>query len=122
MKTIFLLDDSRDFLSMMKIFVQARCGCGVFTATSYESTVGNEDSVLKSDMAFLDINLGPEKQTGVDVYHWLRGHGYRRPIYFLTGHAKMSPEVQQAEALGDVVVLTKPIPSQDLKGLIGSLQ
>jgi FixJ family two-component response regulator len=118
MKTIFFLDDSTDFLMLAQMFVEATCDSKAITCDSYENALLNEPSILASDMAFLDINLGPRKPSGIDVYRWLQTKGYKKPIYFLTGHGKESPEAQAAEALGGASLLTKPLPNQELRRII----
>lgn len=120
MKTVFFLDDDSDFLEVMKLFVELNSKCSVQTATSYDETIGLSDTVLKSDLIFLDINLGPRSPSGLDVFRWLRKNGYVRKIYFLTGHARHAPEVREAEACDDAVVLSKPFPYKDLLTLIQS--
>ncbi|MES2855679.1 MAG: response regulator [Bdellovibrionota bacterium] len=118
MKTVLFLDDSADFLSLVKIFVERRCECKALTLISYEDFIAHEKAVLESDIAFLDINLGPNSPSGIEAFHWLRKNGYAKPIYFLTGHAKNSPMVLEAEALHDVKVLSKPLPNHELKALL----
>ncbi|MEZ0392914.1 MAG: response regulator [Pseudobdellovibrionaceae bacterium] len=120
MKTIFFLDDSSEFLSLVKLLIERKCDCQTVTSSSYDQALQNEGPILDSDLAFLDINLGDESHSGLDVYRWLREKGYQKPVYFLTGHGKNSPDVQAAEALGQQVkVLTKPIPNKELMDLIG---
>lgn len=120
MKTIFFLDDSEDFLEIAKIFVETSGDYRALTSKSYDETLTHEDEVLHSDVAFLDINLGPNSPSGIQVFRWLRQKGYSHPIYFLTGHAKNSAEVQAAQAEGNVSVLTKPFSPEKLLQLIGA--
>lgn len=116
-KTVFFLDDNQDYLNVVTMFVERSCGHHVLAANSYENTVADYKRILNSDLAFLDINLGSDQYSGVDVYRWMKENGYKKQIYFLTGHGKDSFEVQKAEALG-AVVLTKPFPNSELKALI----
>lgn len=118
MKTIFFLDDSPEFLFLVQKYIEHESGCKALTAESYDKTVLNEAPVMSSDMAFLDINLGSDVPSGIDVYLWLREKGYKKPIYFLTGHGANSVEVKKAAALGDVKILTKPLPHKTLLKLI----
>jgi response regulator RpfG family c-di-GMP phosphodiesterase len=120
MKKIFFLDDSPDFLFLAKKFVENRCDCLALTTENFESTKKNESSILDTDIAFLDINLGANSPSGVDVYHWMRNKGYKKPIYFLTAHAESSSEIRSIEASGEVTVLSKPLRPDTLKNIIES--
>jgi ActR/RegA family two-component response regulator len=119
MKTVFFLDDSSEFLALMKLFVERRCGSKATMATSFSDALSKEESVLHSDMAFLDVNLGSDQPSGIDFYRWLREKGYDRPIYFLTGHARNSAVIREIESLEDVSIFNKPLPHQTLQALIG---
>lgn len=118
MKTVFFLDDSQEFLYLMKLFVEKNCNCQTITTTSYQDTLSHEASILNSDLAFLDINLGFSDKSGLDVYRWLKQKGYQKPIYFLTGHAKDSIEANEAAALSGALVINKPIAPNELKKMI----
>jgi FixJ family two-component response regulator len=48
----------------------------------------------------------------VEVSRWLREHGFRGRIIFLTGHAAYNPDVLAAKATG-ALVLEKPVESSD---------
>lgn len=120
MKTVFFLDDDPDYLFLVKRFTENRCHCHVLTAKSFDETVRNENNILNADIAFLDINLGADSPSGVEVFRRLRAHGFDKPIYFLTGHARNSPEIKAAESLGEVKVLSKPIRPLVLQELIGT--
>lgn len=120
MKTIFFLDDSEDFLEIAKMFVENSGDYRAITSKSYKESLLLEREILASNVAFLDINLGLHEPSGVQVFRWLREKGYNHPIYFLTGHAKNSAEVQAAQAEGNVSVLTKPFSPEKLLHLIGA--
>src|SRR5262249_49958052 len=79
------------------------------TLRSMREVVSRCDEVLRCDSAILDINLGFDEPSGVEVYRWLRAQGFSRPIRFLTGHASRIPEVAEALRLGDVKLYSKPI-------------
>lgn len=118
MKKIFFLDDDKELLDLMVLLTETCCKSSAVSCDSLEDVVRSSDQVLNTNMAFLDINLGPQKPSGLEVYRWLRKQGYQKPIYFLTGHGANAPEVIEAKALGAVRVLTKPLPTHDLQSLI----
>jgi CheY-like chemotaxis protein len=76
---------------------------------SYPALLAHGEEALHCSLAILDISLGTADATGLEAYRWLRGHGFRGRIMFLTGHAQSHPLVQQARGLGDVQVFAKPI-------------
>lgn len=121
MKTIFFLDDSQELLEVMKVFAETNCVCQVILASSFDEMFSKEEDVLKSDMAFLDINLGSHQPSGVQAYRWLRSLGYNKPVYFLTGHAVDSEETREAHIFDEAQVLLKPVAAQNLIQIIGSL-
>ena len=121
MRSIFFLDDSEEFLDVMKVFVKATCDCEAITCSDFESMNLKAEEILKSEMAFLDINLGTHQPSGVQAYRWLKSQGYNKPVFFLTGHAKDSEKARQALAFEGVQIIQKPIPPQELRNLIGTL-
>lgn len=82
MKTIFFLDDSQEFLEIMKIFAEASCNSKALLASSFDEMFSKTDDILKCDMAFLDINLGGHQPSGVQAYRWLRKMGFDKPVFF----------------------------------------
>lgn len=120
MRSIFFLDDSEDYLEVIKVFVQAACDYEAITCANIENMQSRIDEILKSEMAFLDINLGLNQPSGIQAYRWLRSQGYNKPVFFLTGHGKDSDEAKQASIFEEVRVIQKPIPPQDFRDLIES--
>ena len=115
---IFVLDDDRDLLDSMVAVVQGLYQRPCITATSVREMVDLSAQVLRSQLAFLDINLGPGKPSGVEGYRWLRKQKYRGRVVFFTGHAHSHPQVQEALRLGDAAVVQKPVPIAALLKLI----
>jgi two-component system nitrogen regulation response regulator NtrX len=64
---------------------------------------------LACELALLDVNLGEGEPSGVDVCMWLRTHGYRGPIVFLTGHASSDPRVVAASRQPNTRIMVKPV-------------
>ena len=115
---VLLVDDSEDLLELMTVLVQHLCNRPVLAAKSLDEVASFADEVLSCELALLDINLGADRPSGIDVYRWLRAAGFKAPIVFLTGHAKSYPLVIEAESLGDAQVLCKPLVSEDLLNII----
>ncbi|MBS2029260.1 MAG: response regulator [Deltaproteobacteria bacterium] len=63
---------------------------------------------VTSDLALLDINLGPGQPTGLEVYDWLAAHGFAGRLVFITGHATTNPLVREAAAVPMATLLSKP--------------
>lgn len=112
--SILVLDDCEDLLQLSKVFIERLCDKHAITVKSLHEIETIEESALGCEMALLDINLGANEPNGLDVYHWLRDHGFKNRIVFLTGHARTYPLVAEAERLGDAKVLSKPLLPADL--------
>lgn len=72
------------------------------------------------DLAILDINLGPGRESGLDAYRWLRSHGYEGRIAFLTGHGRNHPLVADALRTGDATVHDKPVTVVEFRAILSS--
>ncbi len=118
--SILFLDDCEDLLRLAKCFIDRQCGYKAITVKSMFEIEALGDRVFSCKLAILDINLGPNEPSGIDVYRWLRAHKFRAPIFFLTGHAATSPLVEEAERLGDATILSKPIEPSILVDIIRS--
>jgi ActR/RegA family two-component response regulator len=108
-------DDLRELVvELVTIVFQRRCvGVG-----SYEELVGLGEEVLGCRVAILDINLGPNRRSGIDAYTWLRDKGYTGRIVFLTGHASTHPLVVEAKRIGDAEIFSKPIDHDRLRSIV----
>lgn len=82
----------------------------VLLANSVHDMIAQGAEVLRCGHAFLDIDLGPNRPTGVDAYMWLKAERFSGRIYFMTGHGSRHPTVAKARAFGQVEVLSKPVP------------
>lgn len=108
-------DDLRELVvELVTVVLQRRC-VGV---ASYEELVGLGEEALGCNVAILDINLGPNRRSGIDVYAWLRDMGYTGRIVFLTGHASTHPLVVEAKRIGDAEIFSKPIDPDRLRSII----
>ena len=108
-------DDLRDvFIELTEFTLHRQC----VGARSYDELVALGSRALDCDIAIVDINLGPNRPSGLDAYRWLRGHGHRGRIVFLTGHAATHPLVVEAQRIGDAEVVAKPIEPERLRSII----
>ena len=112
-------DDLRDVLIELTEFTLHHECYGV---RSYEELVALGERALACSVAIVDINLGPNQRSGIDAYRWLREHGHRGRIVFLTGHASTHPLVVQAQRIGDAEIVSKPIEPARLRSLIEGTQ
>jgi FixJ family two-component response regulator len=108
-------DDLREvFAALVGIELERRCvGVG-----SYQELVALGDHALECGVAILDINLGPNRPSGIDAYAWLRSRGFTGRIVFLTGHASNHPLVLQAHRIGDAEIFSKPIEPDQLRFVV----
>ena len=108
-KRVLFLDDDED---LRDIVVQVLEGLEVTcdaVASVAEMKAALERSGKPIDVAIIDINLGPGRESGLDAYRWLRRHGFEGRIAFLTGHGRTHPLVADALRAGDATVHDKPI-------------
>jgi DNA-binding response OmpR family regulator len=115
---VLLLEDDADQLEMLAMALSLVCGRECVRARSFDELVHSARAALSSDVALLDVNLGPRQPSGIDAYHWLREQKYAGKICFLTGHARSHPLVAQALAAGDAQLIEKPISTQQLCALV----
>jgi FixJ family two-component response regulator len=108
-------DDLRELVvELVTVVFNRRCvGVG-----SYEELVALGEEALECRVAILDINLGPDRRSGIDAYTWLRDQGYKGRIVFLTGHASTHPLVVEAQRIGDVEIFSKPIEPDRLRSIV----
>jgi FixJ family two-component response regulator len=105
---VIILDDDEDLrqsvVATVELFTKRHCaGVG-----SFKELVGARGVVMHSKLAILDINLGPDRPSGIDAYRWLRKEGYTGVVVFLTGHGRSDPQVAAARELGDTRIFQKP--------------
>lgn len=115
--TVLILDDDSNLLNVMGEFLEILGSYKTVRLKSYEDMAQKSAEALNSDVAFLDVNLGAACPSGIDSYHWLREHGYKGRIFFLTGHAQSHPMVIEAKHFGDAQVLSKPVDGDLLLSL-----
>ena len=114
---LFVEDDAdlrRMFARLVAVFLERQC----VSVGSFEELVALGQEALSCGAAILDINLGPNRASGIDAYAWLRQQGYTGRIAFLTGHASSHPLVVKALRLGDAEVFSKPIDLNRMRLLV----
>src|SRR5262249_41194586 len=105
---VLFLDDSEDLRDLVKILLETSLQVECMCFASLRDMERHSSDVLRASVAILDINLGPNAPDGIDVFNWLKQHGFHGKILFLTGHARTMPQVTEAEKNG-VEVLEKPL-------------
>jgi FixJ family two-component response regulator len=108
-------DDLRELVvELVSVVLKRRCvGVG-----SYEELAALGEAALGASVAILDINLGPDRRSGIDAYTWLREKGFKGRIVFLTGHASTHPLVVEAQRIGDAEIFSKPIEPDRLRSIV----
>jgi FixJ family two-component response regulator len=115
---VFVLEDDEDLRTMIASFLENSCRCTVYPMKSLREMEGHLEDLPHLFAAIVDINLGPAEPTGIDAYRWLRSHGFKGRIIFLTGHARSHPVVREAYLIGDAIVLEKPTGIMQLKSAL----
>ena len=116
--TVLLLDDDPDLRDTLGEVIAEVCHRSCVSAGSYEALVALAGQALGCELAILDVNLGPDRPSGVDACEWLLAHGFQGRIVFLTGHARTHPAVEQACRIGAASVHQKPISMDLLRSLV----
>ena len=115
---VLYVEDNDDLRELVVELVTAVLKHRCVGVASYEELVGLGEEALGCSVAILDINLGPNRRSGIDAYAWLRDRGYTGRIVFLTGHASTHPLVIEAQRIGDAQIFSKPIDPDRLRSII----
>jgi DNA-binding NtrC family response regulator len=108
MKRILFLDDSKDLCKLMENMFDLMGFTDVNCFNSYEEISKLPVDKLNFDLAFLDVNLGNDVPTGIDVFSYLLKHDFQGKVIFLTGHGRSYPALQKTLEHPNVRVLEKP--------------
>ncbi len=117
-REVAFLDDDDDLRELVTELLAAVFDTSCVPLASHDELVEKGDRVLACNLAILDVNLGADAASGIDSYKWLREHGFRGRVAFLTGHASSHPLVAEARRVGDARVLEKPIRTELLESLL----
>lgn len=115
---VAVLDDSGDLVELICLLLSTTAEADCIGAESVADLKARANEVLATDLAVLDVNLGPGVPSGIDAYTWLVQQGYQGRIVFLTGHGATHPLVREALALGGVEVLEKPVEVEEILALV----
>jgi DNA-binding NtrC family response regulator len=116
---VLFVDDDEDLREVMQDIL-GRLGVDrVVTAASLQEVQARRDEALECGLALLDINLGTDEPTGVNVHEWLANEGFAGRIVFLTGHASNDPRVREAASVAGSRIASKPLSVGELRDLIG---
>jgi ActR/RegA family two-component response regulator len=105
---ILILDDDADMLASLVDFARTLSGRKCVAVASYDALIALAPHLADFSVAILDINLGAGRPNGIDAYRWLLDERFPGRIYFLTGHARNHPLVEEARRLGNVEIIEKP--------------
>ncbi len=111
--TVLFLDDNEDLRKLMPILLKTALGLDCICFGTLAEIQRREQEVLEAKLAILDINLGPFVPDGIAAFHWLKAHGFRGKVLFLTGHARNNPSVEAPEIDG-AKLLEKPLRPEQL--------
>lgn len=118
-KRVVVLEDDDDLRETLADLLGLTLDAECVTAKSLDELRARGREALETEVALLDVNLGPAQPSGVDAYTWLRQNGYPGRVVFLTGHGGGHPLVSEARRVGDALLLTKPVSHEQLACLIG---
>jgi signal transduction histidine kinase len=113
---ILAVDDDPDVVYVIRAYLEP-LGYEVSTATGPAQAIAAASSQV-FDLVLCDI--GMPKQSGLDVCHALRSHGYRGKLVLMTGWETEALGADQRAAECDTM-LKKPFVGTDLIRVIGSL-
>jgi DNA-binding NtrC family response regulator len=113
---VLVVDDDHDLRDVLGAIVTELCDRACLSAASFADLVALGDRALSCDVAILDVNLGPDQPSGIDVYEWLQGHGFQGRIAFLTGHARTHPAVARAHDVAHVY--QKPVTLETVRSIV----
>ena len=115
---VLFVDDDEDLRDAMQEVLGKLGVQRVITAGSLRDVEQLRSEVLECQLAVLDINLGRDEPSGIQVYEWLTSAGFAGRVVFLTGHASNDPRVQQAASLSHSKIASKPLSIAELRDLL----
>ena len=118
MRAVLFVDDSSDICQVIEAMCQSLPEVECVCVTSMSAVQARAPLVLRTGLAILDVNLGPGKPSGVDIYRWLKANNYPAKIVFLSGHARTDPQVEEAARMSGVDFFQKPLAFDQIEALI----
>ncbi|MDC0711567.1 response regulator [Stigmatella sp. ncwal1] len=118
---VLVLEDDNDLRSLLCDMLLLSGAESCVSVRSFEDLRRQQEQVPACGLALLDVNLGAGRPSGLDAYQWLRENGFTGHTVFLTGHARSHPVLDQARALANTRVMTKPVGAKDVMALVREL-
>jgi DNA-binding NtrC family response regulator len=118
MRRVLFVDDSSDLCQIIETMCQSLRGVECICVPSMSAVLERAAQVLRTDLAILDVNLGPGEPSGTEIYRWLKGQNYRGKIVFLSGHTRTDPQVVEATRIPGVDFFQKPLGFSQIEALI----
>lgn len=106
--SVLLIDDDEDVLDTMGDLVRLLGGSCV-ALSGFAELLERREEALRCALAIVDVNLGADEPSGLDVYTWLRAARFPGRVMFLSGYADNHPFVERARALVGARVVQKPL-------------
>jgi FixJ family two-component response regulator len=118
MSSILLLEDDADLREALALAFDSAGAGPVLSFGRLRDLQARSKDALASTCAVLDVNLGAREPTGLEAADWLRQHGFRGRIVFLTGHASGYSLLRETRDSPDIVIVEKPAPFSRLMSLV----
>ncbi len=115
---LLIVDDDEDLRALLKEFYEMSTTARCLAVGSMFELEKVRDEAMDCSLAILDINLGANEPSGLDIFDWLRAAGFRGRVAFLTGHADNHPLVRRAASEEGIDVYKKPMDIQRLMDLV----
>lgn len=115
---VLFVDDDEDLSEVMTTSLMHLGVRDVMRVRSLAEVQARRDDALACQLAFLDINLGPNAPNGLAVKQWLEREGFSGGTIFLTGHGSNDPRVREAASLAGSRIASKPVTLEELRGLL----
>jgi FixJ family two-component response regulator len=116
-RCVLIVDDDEDLRETLGDVLTSLNTCSI-KAGSLRDVEHRSVDLATCFLALLDINLGPNQPSGLDVCAWLIAHDFAGHIVFMTGHAAGYPLVADARSMRGVAILQKPIDLGIIEGMI----
>ena len=118
-KSLLLIDDNDDFITLVKLFLEFDTDWKIITALDGKEGIAKAQK-FQPDLILLDVKM--PNLDGIAVYKMLKSDRATRsiPTIFLTAMLGMKKKVQ-SQVNADVEVITKPIGIIALKKQITDL-
>lgn len=118
-KKVLVLDDDKDLCTLMLAVIK-EMGMEGSCLRSFNDVSFLRRDQLNFSYAFLDINLGIDQPSGIDVYNWLKEREFKGKVIFFTGYAMSYPMLQNSLKDPNVSLLKKPATIEKIQSVLSS--